>query len=92
MNIAWKALTLGAGAAAGLVAKMAVDVIWEKGLGKRKPAGDDSDLDQSFAQVVAFTAVTTIVATIATEAVRRGAAKAYGKRTAPQPAHNESRA
>ena len=57
---------------------MAVDIVWEKGLGKQKPAGDDNDLDQPFAQIVAFTVVTALATSIATEAVRRGAAKAYG--------------
>lgn len=78
MNIGWKMISLGLGAAAGLAAKMAVDVVWEKGLGKQKPTGDDADLDQPFAQIVAFTVVTAVVTSIATEAVRRGAAKAYG--------------
>ena len=83
MNIGWKLVTLGVGAAAGLAAKMAVDVVWEKGLGRQKPSGDDSDLDQPFAQVVAFSVVTALVTTIATEAVRRGAAKAYGIKGTP---------
>ena len=82
MNIGWKLITLGLGAAAGLAAKGAVDLVWEKGLGKRIPTGDDDDLEQSFAQIIAFTAVTTLATTLATEAVRRGAAKAYGRSVA----------
>lgn len=78
MNIGWKMISLGLGAAAGLAAKMAVDIVWEKGLGKQKPTGDDNDLDQPFAQIVAFTVVTALATSIATEAVRRGTAKAYG--------------
>ena len=79
MNMMWKIGTLAVGAVAGIAAKKAVDLVWEKGLGKRKPTGDDADLDQPFAQIVAFTAVSAIVTTVVAEAVKRQSAKAYGK-------------
>lgn len=80
MNLGWKLITFGVGAAAGLAAKAAVDVVWEKVLGNRKPTGGDDDLDQPFAQIVAFSAVTAIVSTAVAEAVRRSSARAYGHR------------
>lgn len=81
MNVGWKIITLGVGAVAGMAAKGVVNVIWEKGLGKRKPAGDDSDVEQSLAEIVVFTAVTAVVTAVVTEGVRRKSAKAYGKRS-----------
>lgn len=82
MNFTWKMITLGVGAVAGMAAKGLVDVVWEKGLGKRKPTGDDDDLDQSFLEVAVFTAVTATVTAVTTEAVRRRTQKVYGKRVA----------
>ncbi|MCI6574548.1 MAG: DUF4235 domain-containing protein [Actinomycetaceae bacterium] len=79
MNLGWKLITLGVGAAAGLAAKVAVDVVWEKVLGNRKPTGGEEDLDQPFAQIVVFTAVTTIVSSVVAEAVKRSSARAYGR-------------
>ncbi|MDD7466136.1 MAG: DUF4235 domain-containing protein [Actinomycetaceae bacterium] len=79
MNLGWKVITLGVGAAAGLAAKTAVDVVWEKVLGNRKPTGGEEDLDQPFAQIVVFTTVTAVVTSLAAEAVKRSSAKAYGR-------------
>ncbi|MCI7552193.1 MAG: DUF4235 domain-containing protein [Actinomycetaceae bacterium] len=82
MNLGWKLFSLGAGAAAGFVAKKAVDLVWEKVLGAQKPQGDESDLDLPMLQVVAFSATTAVVSAVTSELVNRKAAKVYGKHVA----------
>lgn len=77
MNIAWKVLSLGAGAIAGLVTNKVLDVVWEKGLGQPKPAGDESDYDLPILQVVAFTAVSAGVHALVSQQLERSANKAY---------------
>lgn len=80
MNLGWKLISLATGAAAGFVAQKVTDVIWEKGFGKQKPAGDDSDLEKSASQIVMFAVVTAAVNAAVTEAVRRKTQKWYAGR------------
>lgn len=79
MNLGWKLLSLGISAGSGFVAQKLVEVVWEKGLGKTTPKGDETDADLPGAQIVVFTAVTAGVNAAVTELLRRKAMKAYGK-------------
>ncbi|USR79541.1 DUF4235 domain-containing protein [Arcanobacterium pinnipediorum] len=80
MNLGYRLLSLATGAVAGLVARQVVTLVWEKGLGKATPNGDETDLDLPLAQIATFSAVTAGVTALVNEAMQRKTAQWYGAR------------
>ncbi|MFP7696770.1 DUF4235 domain-containing protein [Trueperella sp. LYQ143] len=80
MNIGWKVVSLAISGAAGVVANQVVGQIWEKGLHKQRPEGDEAEIDLPLIEIVVFTGVTAVVNTLITTALKRKAAQWYGNR------------
>ncbi len=77
MNLLWKVFTVLASALAAVVAQKAFSAVWEKGLGKTKPTGDESDGDLSLAQITLFAAVMAGINALVTGYVKRSLQRSY---------------
>ena len=78
MNIGWKIITMGISGIAGAVANVAVNQIWEKGLGKHRPADEEEMMRMSTRDLVIFTGVSAIVTAVVSIGLKRKAAEWYG--------------
>ncbi|MDP9833355.1 DUF4235 domain-containing protein [Trueperella abortisuis] len=78
MNIGWRLITLGIAGAAGAASNLVVNQVWEKGLGKHRPADEAEMMQMPMRDVVVFTAVTAVVSAVVSAALKRKAAQWYG--------------
>ncbi len=78
MDIGWKLASTGAAAAAALIAGKAATVGWKLITGNDAPSDDDDDVQ--LIQLLAFSAASAIVVSLAQRFTMRGAKRIYAKR------------
>lgn len=88
MDIGWKLVSTAAAVVAGLAATKALDASWRMVTGHHAPENED---ESSLSEVVAFAALSAVVAAVARRYALRAAAKWYGGPNTPIPAGKSSR-
>ena len=78
MDMGWKIASAGATAAATFLAAKATNAGWTLATGKQAPSVDDDEVP--LGQIIVFSAVAAVVATLAQRYATRGAKKWYGPR------------